>query len=89
MTCVIFYQAPHQHGDSPTVDLSYESISPTSQSPDSLNMSSDSEDEFHPIWRLLSRARPVALRVPPVVIDLTGDSDNVSSLHMLLSIVGS
>jgi hypothetical protein len=60
-------------------------ISTTSQSLDGLDSLSDSGDELL-LMDLLSRARPVASRVIPQVIDLTIDSfDDV--LHKLLGII--
>jgi hypothetical protein len=53
-------------------------ISTASQSLDGLDTLSDSGDELL-LMDLLSRARPVASRVPPQVIDLIIDSsDDVS-----------
>ena len=44
----------------------------------------DGGDELPSFTDLLSRARPVASRVPPQVIDLTIDSsDDVSQLHQV------
>ena len=55
------------------------SISATSQSLDGLDTLVDSGDELPSLTDLLSRARPVASRVAPQVIDLTIDSsDDVS-----------
>jgi hypothetical protein len=60
-------------------------ISTASQSLDGLDTLSDSGDELL-LMDLLSRARPVASRVIPQVIDLTIDSfDDV--LHKLLDII--
>lgn len=54
-------------------------ISATSRSLDELDTLADSGDELPSLTDLLSRARPVASRVAPQVIDLTIDSfDDVS-----------
>jgi hypothetical protein len=56
---------------------------------DGLDTLADSSDELPSVTDLLSRARPVASRVAPQVIDLTVDSsDDVSYLHKSLSFMG-
>jgi hypothetical protein len=74
------------HSDGPRRGAFQPSISATSQSLDGLDTLIESGNKLPSLTDLLSRARPVALRVAPQVIDLTIDSSNdLSWLHQLLS----
>ena len=77
------------HSDGHCRETFQPSISATNQGLDGLDVLTDNSDE-PPLFRdLLSRARPVASRVPPQVIDLAIHScDDVSYLHPLSSTVG-
>jgi hypothetical protein len=66
------------HSDDPRREAFRPSISATSQSLDGLDTWVDSGDELPSLKDLLSRARPVASRVAPQVIDLTTDSNDVT-----------
>jgi len=64
------------HSDGPRREAFRPSISATSQSLDGLDTLVDSGDELPSLTNLLSRARLVALRVAPQVINLTIDSSD-------------
>ena len=67
------------HSNGPRRGVVSTSISVTSQSLKELDTLADSDDELSSLMDLLSRARPLASRVVPHMIDLTVDSsDDVS-----------
>jgi hypothetical protein len=70
------------HSDGPRHGAFQPSISATGQSLDSLDTLADSNHKLLSLIDLLPRARPVASRAAPQVINLTVDSNNVSQLQV-------